>query len=61
MRNFEKLPQRPIENDLCDVVVDKPTFIMKIDAGELLDGDTKFSSVYGKILIFSGQHVSPFL
>lgn len=33
MRNFEKLPQRPIENDLCDVVVDKPTFIMKIDAG----------------------------
>lgn len=32
LRFFESLEQRPIENELCDVVVDKPTFIMKIDA-----------------------------
>lgn len=32
LRNFKRLDQRPIENDLCDVVVSKPTFIMKIDA-----------------------------
>jgi len=33
MRNFEKLHQRPIENGLCDVVIENPTFILKIDAG----------------------------
>jgi EGF domain-specific O-GlcNAc transferase len=32
LRFFESLPQRPIENNLCDVVIEKPTFIMKIDA-----------------------------
>lgn len=32
VRNFEKLPRRPIVNGDCDVVIEKPTFIMKIDA-----------------------------
>lgn len=32
LRYFTKLRRRPIEGGDCDVVVDKPTFIMKIDA-----------------------------
>lgn len=33
LRYFEDLPERPIVDDnLCDVVVDKPTVIMKLDA-----------------------------
>lgn len=32
LRYFESMTQRPIQEDLCDVVIDKPTFIMKIDA-----------------------------
>lgn len=32
LRFFKSMDQRPIENDLCDVVIDKPTYIMKIDA-----------------------------
>lgn len=34
MRFFTQLPQRPIENGLCDVVIDRPTYIMKIDASK---------------------------
>lgn len=33
MRNFVQLQQRPIQNDDCDIIIEKPTFIMKIDAG----------------------------
>ncbi|XP_059485075.1 EGF domain-specific O-linked N-acetylglucosamine transferase [Neocloeon triangulifer] len=32
MRNFERILQRPIQNDLCDIVIEKPTYILKIDA-----------------------------
>lgn len=32
LRNFKQLTQRPIEDGLCDLVIDKPTYIMKIDA-----------------------------
>lgn len=32
LRFFESLRERPIENGVCDVVIDKPSFIMKIDA-----------------------------
>lgn len=32
LRYFEALSKRPIENDLCDVVIDKPTYLMKLDA-----------------------------
>lgn len=34
LRNFVELPHRPIENNECDVVIEKPTFILKIDASE---------------------------
>ncbi|XP_026671080.1 EGF domain-specific O-linked N-acetylglucosamine transferase isoform X1 [Ceratina calcarata] len=32
LRNFRKLPRPPIVNGDCDIVIEKPTFIMKIDA-----------------------------
>ncbi|CRK98954.1 CLUMA_CG012088, isoform A [Clunio marinus] len=32
LRYFESLSKRPIEDELCDVVIDKPTYIMKIDS-----------------------------
>ncbi|XP_046991623.1 EGF domain-specific O-linked N-acetylglucosamine transferase isoform X1 [Schistocerca americana] len=32
IRYFTELPRRPITDDDCDVVIEKPTFIMKIDA-----------------------------
>ncbi|KOX67308.1 EGF domain-specific O-linked N-acetylglucosamine transferase [Melipona quadrifasciata] len=32
LRNFRKLPRPPIVNHDCDIVIEKPTFIMKIDA-----------------------------
>ena len=32
LRFFEKMTQPPIETGLCDVVIDKPTFLLKIDA-----------------------------
>lgn len=32
LRFFESMTQRPIESGLCDVVIEKPTYIMKIDA-----------------------------
>ncbi|KAL7042836.1 hypothetical protein ACKWTF_001303 [Chironomus riparius] len=32
LRNYESLEKRPIEDDLCDVVVEKPTYLMKLDS-----------------------------
>jgi EGF domain-specific O-GlcNAc transferase len=32
LRFFERLYQRPMEEGHCDIIVDKPTFIMKIDS-----------------------------
>jgi hypothetical protein len=34
MRNFVELKKRPIENNDCDIIIEKPTFIMKLDAGK---------------------------
>ncbi|XP_034230481.1 EGF domain-specific O-linked N-acetylglucosamine transferase isoform X3 [Thrips palmi] len=32
LRNFVEMPHRPVENNECDVIIEKPTFILKIDA-----------------------------
>lgn len=32
IRNFQSLSQRPIESNMCDIVVEKPTFILKLDS-----------------------------
>lgn len=36
MRYFTKLQSRPIVEGLCDIVIEKPTFIMKIDASAFI-------------------------
>lgn len=32
LRNFAELPDRPIDEEKCDLVYEKPVYIMKIDA-----------------------------
>lgn len=34
LRNFVELNERPIETERCDLVYEKPVYIMKIDASE---------------------------
>lgn len=34
LRFFESMTKRPIHSELCDIVIDKPTYIMKIDASK---------------------------
>lgn len=34
MVNFVKTPYRPIYDNACDIVIEKPTYIMKLDASE---------------------------
>lgn len=41
MRNFRKLPRKPIVEGDCDVVVNKPTYILKIDAGIVISSRIK--------------------
>ena len=33
IRNFKQLSRKPIVQGDCDIVIDKPTYILKIDAG----------------------------
>lgn len=37
VRNFIKLSRRPIVHGDCDIIIEKPTFIMKIDASKYED------------------------
>lgn len=34
LRNFVELNERPIDNNDCDLVYEKPVYIMKIDASK---------------------------
>lgn len=34
MVNFVKTTQKPIIDGMCDIVIDKPTYIMKLDASK---------------------------
>lgn len=40
LRNFQEYNHRPVEANKCDRVIDKPTFIMKIDAGNVMPSYT---------------------
>lgn len=71
LRNFKKLPRRPIVHGDCDVVIEKPTFILKIDACKFkIIRKEKFSAmsklqfisvILLKSFSFSSKYVSPFL
>lgn len=65
LRNFVQLNERPIDAKRCDIVYEKPTYIMKIDASEqsvyvyFLFGDLTKTMRFQ--INFSKQHVSSFL
>lgn len=37
LRNFVSLSERPVEDKPCDLVFEKPTYIVKIDSSENLE------------------------
>lgn len=37
IRNFKKLSRKPIKEGDCDIIIEKPTYILKIDAGTMID------------------------
>ncbi|XP_076624909.1 EGF-domain O-GlcNAc transferase isoform X2 [Colletes latitarsis] len=46
LRNFQKLPRPPIVNGDCDIVIEKPTYIMKIDAINMYHHFCDFFNLY---------------
>lgn len=55
LQTYTELNSRPMEDGSCDVVIDKPTYIMKLDAGIRF---SPVSSLYNvtKIALFSWQY-----
>ncbi|ETN60228.1 glycosyltransferase [Anopheles darlingi] len=50
LRFFERLEQPPIQTGLCDVVIEKPAFIMKIDAAiNMYHHFCDFLNLYGSL------------
>ncbi|XP_020711618.2 EGF domain-specific O-linked N-acetylglucosamine transferase isoform X2 [Athalia rosae] len=49
LRNFRKLPRRPIVEGDCDVVIEKPTFLMKIDAINMYHHFCDFFNLYASL------------
>lgn len=60
MRNFVELPQRPLDSGLCDRIIDKPTFIMKIDAGKYFKFFKTVKFLY-QVYHCSGEYVPSLL
>ncbi|XP_076388941.1 EGF-domain O-GlcNAc transferase isoform X2 [Megachile rotundata] len=49
LRNFRKLSRPPIVNGDCDIVIEKPTFIMKIDAINMYHHFCDFFNLYASL------------
>ncbi|XP_031827699.1 EGF-domain O-GlcNAc transferase isoform X2 [Nomia melanderi] len=49
LRNFRKLPRPPIGNGDCDIVIEKPTYIMKIDAINMYHHFCDFFNLYASL------------
>ncbi|XP_029043796.2 EGF domain-specific O-linked N-acetylglucosamine transferase isoform X2 [Osmia bicornis bicornis] len=49
LRNFRKLPRPPIVNGDCDIVIEKPTYIMKIDAINMYHHFCDFFNLYASL------------
>ncbi|XP_071867381.1 EGF-domain O-GlcNAc transferase isoform X2 [Bombus fervidus] len=49
LRNFRKLPRPPIVNHDCDIVIEKPTYIMKIDAINMYHHFCDFFNLYASL------------
>ncbi|XP_015604766.1 EGF domain-specific O-linked N-acetylglucosamine transferase isoform X2 [Cephus cinctus] len=49
IRNFARLPRQPIPAGDCDVIIEKPTFIMKIDAINMYHHFCDFFNLYASL------------
>ncbi|XP_006560370.1 EGF domain-specific O-linked N-acetylglucosamine transferase isoform X2 [Apis mellifera] len=49
LRNFRKLSRPPIVNHDCDIVIEKPTFVMKIDAINMYHHFCDFFNLYASL------------
>ncbi|XP_033334181.1 EGF-domain O-GlcNAc transferase isoform X2 [Megalopta genalis] len=49
LRNFRTLPRPPIGNGDCDIVIEKPTYIMKIDAINMYHHFCDFFNLYASL------------
>ncbi|XP_076644510.1 EGF-domain O-GlcNAc transferase isoform X2 [Halictus rubicundus] len=49
LRNFRKLHRPPIVNNDCDIVIEKPTYIMKIDAINMYHHFCDFFNLYASL------------
>ncbi|KAJ9592753.1 hypothetical protein L9F63_015591 [Diploptera punctata] len=57
MRYFTALPRRPIVEQDCDIVIEKPTFIMKIDATvNMYHHFCDFFNLYASLHVNSSHH-----
>lgn len=61
LRYFTRLSRRPIIEGDCDIVIDKPTFIMKIDASNKNFVILQLEIFYCVCFPFSCEYVSSFL
>eukprot|EP00058_Branchiostoma_floridae_P014210 XP_002599698.1 hypothetical protein BRAFLDRAFT_119381 [Branchiostoma floridae] len=50
---FSSLPFRPIHDDKCDIVLDKPTYLMKLDAGVNM-----YHHFCDYINLYASQHIN---
>ncbi|XP_066153392.1 EGF domain-specific O-linked N-acetylglucosamine transferase isoform X2 [Euwallacea fornicatus] len=58
LRFFTEIPQRPIHDGLCDIVIEKPTYIMKIDAINMYHHFCDFLNLYASLHL--NQHSETF-
>lgn len=45
LQTYTEMSSRPLEDASCEVIVEKPTYFMKLDAGTRYFGVFKFQSV----------------
>lgn len=53
LRFFESMKERPIESNLCDVVIEKPTYLMKIDAS-----NNMYHHFCDFVNLYASQHIN---
>ncbi|XP_067003834.2 EGF domain-specific O-linked N-acetylglucosamine transferase isoform X2 [Anabrus simplex] len=59
LRNFRELSRRPIVETDCDVVIEKPTFVMKIDAINMYHHFCDFLNLYASLHV-NASHPTAF-
>lgn len=55
--NFVKTPRRPIADGMCDIVIEKPTYIMKLDASMIILFYIVYEQVYILNMYLKFKHI----